>query len=67
MTIEEKLKEMLVEHGVSERVAIRIVEKAKTLKCNEAMTEGWQHDLENYPPSVMLGLWLSVKGAVPNE
>ncbi|MCP3967529.1 MAG: hypothetical protein GY718_14450 [Lentisphaerae bacterium] len=61
MTFEQKIKEMLVENGMFERDAIKVVELAKEDKVNESMVGRWGHPIEDYPPIMTPVLWLSVK------
>lgn len=61
MTIEEKLRKMLVELAMSSDQADRVIRKTKELESNKPMAERWQHDLEGYPPQFLDVLWLSVQ------
>lgn len=60
MTIEEKMKEMLLNYGLFPDHAREVMEKAK--EGIEAM-EGWRwNDIaEGYPSQFLAALWLSVK------
>lgn len=59
MTIEEKVKEMLLDCGLFPDQAQEIVEKAKAEI--EEMTNRWDEAVEDYPPVFLAALWFPVK------
>ena len=63
MTVEEKLKNMLVERGMFENQANAVMEAVKTDKGNEAMLGRWNEPANAYPETLYLVLWSSVKDA----
>ena len=63
MTIEDKIKEMLVEHGMWEDQAEAVVEAMKANEINRSMVHRWNDDVEGYPPSMLAILWMKAKHA----
>ena len=61
MTFEDKIKEMLVEHGMFENDAAAIVETMKADEVNEPMAHRWNDSVEDYPQSVLIILWASAR------
>lgn len=61
VTVEDKLKEMLFNHGLFENQATTIVEMVKADKANEATERRWEDNVEDYPSVFLSALWLSVQ------
>ena len=61
MTFEDKIKEMLVEHGMWDDEAKAVVEMLKADKLNESMAHRWNDDVEDYPLSMLAILWMETK------
>jgi hypothetical protein len=64
MTIEEKVKDMLVEHGLWDNEAVIVVEKAKEAPNLVSMIEGhdrWADDVSGYPTGLLATVFVSVK------
>ena len=61
VTIENKIKEILVSHGLLEKQAAAIVEMVKADEANEAMERQWKDDAEGYPSVLLSALWHSVE------
>ena len=61
MPFEEKLKELLVQHGMFEGQAWAIIDRVRADKSHEAMNRHWGHQVEDYPPQMLAILWLHVK------
>jgi len=61
MTIEEALKDMLFQRGLSQADSAAIVDKAKTEPDMQPMRGRWQEDSAEYPPDFMITIWFSVK------
>lgn len=60
MNFEEKIKELLFNHGMFENQANAVI---KIMKEDKAMVNRWNDDTGEYPDSVLNVLWLSVKAA----
>ena len=61
MTFEERLNELLVEHGMWPGQAQAIVDRVKAAKRNESMEGRWDDQIEDYPPQMLAVLWMSVR------
>jgi len=61
MTIEDKLEEMLVEHGMWPEQAEAVMEIMKVDDIHESMIHRWGDDVEDYPQGLLLILWGSAK------
>lgn len=61
MTIEDKLKALLVRRGVSPQDAITVLGKLKTDPDNEPMAGRWTDDVEGYPSQLLAALWYSTQ------
>lgn len=61
MTIEEKIREMLIERGLFENQAQAVIDMAKTDIQNKAMLERWSDDVDGYPQSMLNILWLFIE------
>lgn len=60
MTVEEKLKKMLIDHGMFEDQAVAVMELVKADKVNESMENRWNDEAAGYPPRLFVALWMSV-------
>jgi hypothetical protein len=63
MTFEDKIKAMLVEHGMWDDQAEAVVEMLKADEINKSMVHRWNDDVEGYPLSVLTILWMKAKHA----
>lgn len=61
MTIEAKIKSLLVNHGLFENMAEKVIEAVKEAPENEAMQGRWGEDESAYPPAITALGWLSAK------
>lgn len=61
MTIEEKLVDMLYNHGLFKHQAVEIIERVKADEVNKSMMGRWQDQMDGYPSQLLAGLWLSVE------
>ena len=65
MTVEEKIKEMLDNYGMSEKQGEEITERVKLHKGSEDTIHGkenrWNDPVESYPDIVLKQLWLHTK------
>lgn len=61
MTIEEKLKAMLVENGMFEEWADTVIARFKEDEVGAIMRGRWGDSVEGYPVQLLAGLWLSTK------
>ena len=61
MTIEEKIKELLVSNGLSADAAATVIQTAKEDEMLATITQRWQEDTAGYPLSVLSLLWFSMK------
>ena len=62
MTIEDKIMEMLVEHGMWDNQAVAVMEMMKADEVNESMAHRWNDNVEDYPLSMLAILWMKAKG-----
>ena len=60
-TIEEKLKQMLIDKGLFEDMAEEIMQQVKADDINAVMTNRWGEPVEGYPGSVLAVLWISTR------
>ena len=63
MTVEEKLKSMLVECGMFENQADDVLVRVQADEAHEAMLGRWNEPADNYPEQLYLVLWMAVKDA----
>lgn len=56
MTVEEKFKQMLCEHGMFEEQAEAVLKIAKQSATNKAWDERWDDDMDGYPKEALYGL-----------
>jgi len=61
MTIEQKLKAMLVENGMFDDWAQTVLDIVKSKKANDAMSGCWNDDVEGYPEQLLAVLWFGVR------
>ncbi len=61
MTIQERILELLQEHGMWPDQAAEVVEMVKADKANEAMAGRWDDSAEGYSISLIAALWFSIK------
>ena len=61
MTIEDKIREMLVERGMFDSQAVEVVEAMKVDKINEPMEHRWMDEADDYPPQMLTILWIGAK------
>lgn len=61
MTIEEKLKSMLVENGMFDEWADAVIARLKEDVVGATMRGRWGDSVEGYPVQLLTGLWLSTK------
>ena len=61
MTVEEKIKNMLIEHGLFPNQADDILVRFQMNEANEAMLGRWGEPADAYPEQLYLVLWYSVK------
>jgi len=57
MTFEEKLTELLIQHGMFESQAQIVVDRMKTDENNKGMNGCWSHQVKNYPLQMLAILW----------
>lgn len=61
MTIKSKIKSMLVNHGLFEDMADKIMQKIIDDPANAVMAGRWEDDADGYPTMLMAILWSSAK------
>lgn len=59
MTIEQKIKTMLVEYGLMPAQAEAVFAAMKTDPVNEVMQGRWEDELIDYPPEFISAAWMS--------
>lgn len=60
MTIEEKIKAMLIDNMVPEAMADEIVKLLKEAE-GDTMSRHWRRDISEYPTPMIATLWASAK------
>ncbi len=61
MTVEEKIKEMLYDSGMSEKQCEEVIKRVKSCKIEEKMINRWNDSVENYPNVLIKQLWIHTK------
>ena len=54
------VEQELVDHGLCASQAEEVM-KAVVSVCGHSMCNRWKHDIDSYPPSVLMGVWLIAK------
>jgi len=62
MTIEEKIRQLLSEHGMWSTGLEETMREAKEGDLLESMAQRWGDSLDDYPPQFLAVLWLCVRG-----
>lgn len=60
MTIEEKIRALLDEHGAG-GYADKLIELAKSDKSLAEMSKRWADDINEYPQIILIQTWINVK------
>ena len=58
MTIEQYIKDRLIASGMFDNAAVQIIERLKAKKAMESMKTRWQDNIEGYPKSVLVAIWI---------
>lgn len=61
MTIREKMKERLVEHGLWPDEANMVLDDAEKSEVLEPMFGRWKDSVDGYPPQMFAAVWISIK------
>lgn len=61
MTIRQKLETRLVDHGLWDEEAAKVMNQAEQNDSLKDMKGRWNDDVENYPPQLLAVVWMSVK------
>ena len=61
MTLQETIKQRLIDNGVWEDEAVAIIEQAKTDKVLQHLQNRWNDDIEGYPVQLLVATWYAVK------
>lgn len=61
MTFEERIKLELVGNGLFDSQADEVLSLAKNEKTLDSMKDVWQKDVDQYPESVLVTTWITVK------
>lgn len=61
MTFDEKMREMLVERGMTDNHALEIIGVAKAAEELASMKDRWDDDTGDYPEFLLNVLWMNVK------
>ena len=62
MTFEEKIRTLLIDHGLWPEQAKAVMEVIKKSEITKAMvSHRWGDDIEGYPAPVLMVLWMSSK------
>lgn len=61
MTIEEKLKEMLVGNGLFPSQAEEVMTRVKNDQIDDEMKKRWSDDISGYPTEFISALWLGTR------
>ncbi len=59
MTIEKRVKELLIEHGLWKQQANKVLAEYKADK--DYVPQKWEDDIEGYPLEYLGALWYSVR------
>ena len=61
MTIKNKIKEKLTQHGLWPEEVDSVVLNTISEPENEAMKDRWNDDEQDYPPAIVVLAWISAK------
>ena len=61
VNIETELRSMLVDHGLSEDMAERVVEAVKADPANATMKDRWNDNRDDYPAPIFAICWMMAK------
>jgi len=61
MTIAERMKTMLVDNGLFDSDAVKVMEQAKESEVLSCMNGRWDEDITGYQSSLLSVVWISVK------
>ena len=62
MTIEEKIRSLLGEHGLwPEKHIEAVIERVKNHKILKSMSGRWNDNVDEYPIQIIAVLWLSIR------
>lgn len=61
MTIETKIKSLLVNHGLFEDMAEKVMEAVKADPANASMHGRWGEDESGYHPAIVALAWMSAR------
>lgn len=61
MTFEEKIKDLLVSHGMFESQAEKVIAEAKTDDVLDSFKSRWNETLDAYPEVMLNVVWTGVK------
>jgi hypothetical protein len=61
MTIEDKIKEMLVGRGMFDGQAAEVMKIVKAKDIHESMMHRWDDNMEDYSQALLVVLWASAK------
>ena len=61
MTFEDKIKELLENHGMFGRQITEVLSYAKNHELLKTIEGKWHEDIEGYPQTMVTVIWLSMK------
>ena len=61
MTIEKRIKELLVNNGLSSNHADQVISAMKADDVNKAMLDRWDDDVDVYPQQIIVMAWVSAR------
>ena len=67
MTLEQKMRELLEQHGMwSDGLEATMKEAKESDLLKDTMRERWNDDVEGYPQTLVVALWLNVRSLALN-
>lgn len=63
MTVEEKIRSMLIERGMFDTQAQEVIDATKTDEWMQFMASKWADKIDGYPSQFLAALWINVKRA----
>jgi len=61
MTVEEKIRKMLIQNGLSDDQTDEVIKLLKESDLTKSMANRWSDSIDSYPSMIITVLWISAK------